>query len=319
MKVLVCFRNGPHSHDYQVQGIFSGFKELLGETNVLDHPSNPFCHLPEITPGSRLPNPAFRDECNLDSDCAYPIVQVDPPFDLIIAGAHAPDESHEAIKNNPGAAIAWIDGSDTSAQNCGPGVNFKRELPIGVAWAHPLPLTYPSIRIPKVEVDRYGVVYYASIHGGVASDRMRIAADLSQIDGARVHTTSDQKLRPSPEAHHRELWSALVGIHWNPVNPLDKINSNTSGYCGNRLWENLAFGTAVVALRPFITIPNPFTDGKNIVYVDSSNQVVVKVKELLSDPKRAQRIGRAGHEHFLKYHCAEARAKYIIEKCGLTL
>ena len=316
MKVAVVFRNGEHSHDYLIQHLFAGFCDLLGEENILDYPRNPYCHLREITPGSRLPDPAARDECNLDSDQAYPVVDVQGPFGLIIGGAHAPTETQEAIKQWPSATVAWIDGSDNACQNAGPGVQFKRELPIGATWAHPLPLTYPEHRIPKVKVERHGVVYYASTHGDIAIDRMRIAYGLRQLPDARVHTTPNQKDRPSTEAHHEALWSALVGVHWNPLVPLDKMNEHSSGWDANRFPESLAFGVAVVALRPFITIPYPFTDGENIVYANTSDEVVSKVKELLDNPERARAIGKAGHKHFLKYHCATARARYIIDLTG---
>lgn len=335
MKVLFCSTARPHGHDYAAGFLFDGFATVC---DTVLWPRTPYLVLPEDPKrsGSRYPDPSTRDACHLDCDQAWPesIVGSDDAvfgdlaagnFDLIV-GTTSAIESYRAARNRNAhdAPCALIDGSDSGQRrdDGAGGVLFKRELPIGATWAHPCPLTYPLRRVVLTDSQpRSGVVYCTSVHGGQAGARCTIAEGLESTEDAFVATDDDRARRPSLEALHERLGRGLVGIHWNPLVPVSSLRQETdSGWDGNRLHENLAFGVAVVSLRPFIQIPEPaFVHGEHLIYVDSPEEAIAEAKWLLSDPWTALDIARKGQLHFMQHHSSVARARYVAKTCGVTL
>ena len=334
MNVVYLMGGGDHDHDYGLAGLFDGLVEVLGYDAVHDLPENPTMHLSSY---------AARDHCGLDSDRCYESRLstsyygnywqlrerlTGAPSDTIIVLGKPDAESRQVIEasdkaNGKRFPIIAVDYSDQVAdrraeyEQCAGrplAAYFKRELPIGADWGYPLPLSYPASRVGTLDFEaKNGLAYYATTHGGGAPGKPRIAiAEAlgamwhgSELIGPGIHLTAGQEkgTRLSPEELHERMRVALVGISWNGAVNVD---------C-NRTWENFAFGLAQVAEYPRIQIPNVPEHGKHCLYAKSPDEVPGYVSVLLDNTAYAREMAKAGHEHFLKWHCSRARAEYLLD------
>lgn len=315
-------------HNYLYDALFHGFVELAeaGLVEVEDYPRAPWLHLRPARQGSWLPDPAARDACGLDCDAALPYTWLTSGGpDLIVGAEHCWDTVHQLVnKYGETSKFVVVDGNDNPTNSRGQATAatrgrllayFKRELPIGAEWAIPLPFTYSETRVPLLDWGtKSGCAYYATSHGSRALSRIRIAEDLKQLPDTDVMLFIAQTKRPSPEQLHEKLARALVGVHWNPFGV-----GTPHGWDANRFWENCAYGLVTVGQYPFIQIPHPFTDGENVVWIDSPEEVGPAAKALLDDRPRALKMAQAAHDHFLKFHSAICRATYLLGKCGFEL
>lgn len=332
MRVLFVTQRGLHGHSYASCAIYSGLRSLQREGFIAEvgcYPSAAsWLHLrphPDF-PDTGLPAEGARDDCQIATDAAWSVPDSlsDRP-DLIIGSTHALRELGEATSWSD-VPIAVIDGDDIALNQAGAANEFlrgksfhyfKRELPAGATWATALPFSYPGTRaLSRVDNPRESaVVYYASDGEKRALSRIEVVDRLRRLCGDRawVGLDDDKRRRPKPERVHDMMSRALVGVHWNPYAPAPPWSH---GWDAIRFWENCAYGLATVGLRPWIEIPHPFTDGENVVWVDSPAAAADAVAELLNDPERAVCIGRAAHAHFMRYHTAEARVLWLMERCG---
>lgn len=326
LRVAFAMPTGTHVHDYSFDYMLDGFKSLeeRGRCLVDMVPCVPHMTLKPRAgfEHTRLPDPAARDACCYDSDQAWAPLIYGGPYDLVVVGAHALADGASIVSQHPNAKVCVIDGTDefrslreAARQALGNRdfTYFKREVPIGSDWGIPLPLTYPARRIPKRVIERAGVCYFATTHENKAVSRMMIADDLLTFGAdAIVFTGPSQQNRPTPDEVHAIMWQSLIGIHWN------SFQIRTHGWDSNRFPESLAYGLALVAQRPFNEMPYPFTHGLDVMWVDDPSEVKSAVGYLLRHPDEARNIGEAGHKHFLRYHCSEARAKYVLTHCGFA-
>lgn len=324
MRVLFVTAENRHGHDFLSDNVAQSFWAMWRRQEIAEFaiwPTAPWLRLDEHPdrPDTGIPAPGARDECQIESDSAMSDVPMglSGPADLIVGSTHAGAELAKAFQHS--ARVALIDGNDRADDLRGSiphHVYFKRELPQGATWAVPIPFTYPARRIPKEPLPRkMRVVYYASDAGKTADARMRIVSELKRTlgDAADCATLDDRSVRPKPEELHHKLWTSMIGVHWNPY----AAQRGEHGWWGNRFVENLAFGVACIAMRPWVEIPHPYTDGENVIWVDRPEDVAVRAAELMDDVERCLRIAKAGHAHFLKYHSAEAVARYVIQRMGL--
>ena len=63
MRILVLVAYNEHPHNYGVDYLIDGFREVCGPENVLEWPEKRCLHLPPGEP---------RDACNIDSDAWWP-------------------------------------------------------------------------------------------------------------------------------------------------------------------------------------------------------------------------------------------------------
>ena len=120
--------------------------------------------------------------------------------------------------------------------------------------------------------------------------------------------TPSQENRLTPEAYHARMAEALIGVSWNGAVNFDS----------NRFAESFAHGLCLVSETPRIQMPHPYENMKHAIFVKHPEQVAPMVRVLLDDPAAAVRIAVTGHQHFLTYHCAAARARYILACLGFT-
>jgi spore maturation protein CgeB len=68
----------------------------------------------------------------------------------------------------------------------------------------------------------------------------------------------------------------------------------------------------LLAERPPIQIPNNFVDDESAVFFDNIAEMEDKLEYYINNPKAARQIAINGHEHYLKYHTATARARTFL-------
>jgi len=83
-----------------------------------------------------------------------------------------------------------------------------------------------------------------------------------------------------------------------------------------RYWEIPYHGALLLSERLPILIPDNFLDGDSAVFFDSPADMLAKIKDLLADQTRLDRIARAGRDLAWSKHTAPARARYVLEKMG---
>ena len=335
MRVLVATSRNPHGHSFLLDHTLVGFHDLLlaGEIDELAlWPDAPWLRLKEDPeqPGSAIPAPGQRDDCQIDSDQALDLPQaLTGPADLVVGSTHAAAELALAAHGHSGARVALLDGDDhdRDQRNAAPHTHyFKRELPLGATWARPFPFTYPERRIPvwaRYNERERRLVYHASDAAGSAGGRLDIVRGCRERLGrmADVGTLDSRTNRLKPEELHERLYDALIGVHWNPYAGAPSNGRWGHGWDGNRFWENCAHGVVNISLRPWIEIPHPFTDGVNVVWVDNPGQVGIRAAELLrpENEEALRKMARASRAHFLRWHSAAERARYVLRECGLRL
>jgi hypothetical protein len=84
-----------------------------------------------------------------------------------------------------------------------------------------------------------------------------------------------------------------------------------------RYWEIPYHGALLASSRPPTLIPDNFVEGQSAVFFDEPKELVVKVRALLADEPRLNRIAAAGKKLCHEKHTAEARARYVLETMGL--
>lgn len=328
MKVLYLNADGPHPHCYGADFLLNGFFRVVGHKNVFDFPEKPSMH---------LPTPWKRDACQIDSDDAFPykrhtLAEALEGVDLVMIAVqpnneHTAQMIHGVCEVVPRSVpIAAYDPSDVvnltrdwyeQAVGRELAAFFKREVPL--TWGPeatqtyiPLPLCYPAARIPDPMPKKHvRVFYHATTHNGGTPGvpRMRIAHRLRELvpeEQLNLRLYPSQEHRPKPEDYHTMMAYSSVGVSWNGAVNWD---------C-NRFWESLAYGLCLVAQRPTIQIPAPFVSGEHLWYCDSPEQVAEVAAEMIREPERASDIALMGHRHFVHYHTAEARVRYVFKHLG---
>lgn len=94
------------------------------------------------------------------------------------------------------------------------------------------------------------------------------------------------------------------------------VNAHGGGEDCMRFWEILASGSACFSQRFNIVMPNPFTDGKDVVFFDTVDEFRTKAYEYLADIPRLADLALSGYRHARDWHSTKARARYLLEAMG---
>jgi hypothetical protein len=321
MKILYVVSDQEHGHDYGADMLFHGLCQTIGFDNVFDWPEKKCLHLGSI---------GERDDCQIDSDQCWPlknhtlehaVSQSDVAVISVGITCHnSPAFRHTAnVFRSCHLPIVAIDQTDDvgnlrhiyeDAAGRHLKAYFKRELPLGSDWGFPMPFSYPATRSPSWFPDKENKVFYWAVAAGMAGVNRRYIAN--QIDGVvppfqrdiRLSSVQSKGDRPPPEEYHDAMSKCTIGVSWN----------GAANWDCNRFWENFAFGLCQVAQRPKIQIPNPPIDGVHVCFVDRMDEVAPAIVSLLNDRVRASRIARDGHDHFMRHHTSESRARYLVDK-----
>jgi len=91
-----------------------------------------------------------------------------------------------------------------------------------------------------------------------------------------------------------------------------------TGYDTWRYWEAPAYGTALLAKKSPILIPNDFIDEESALYFDSFEELKYKINKYILKSNEWKEIAKNGHIHFLKYHTPKERVKELLLKYLLS-
>ena len=81
-----------------------------------------------------------------------------------------------------------------------------------------------------------------------------------------------------------------------------------------RYWDTPYFGSALLAQRVPVFIPNNFEDGKSALFFDTYEELKQKFERYVIMTNEWREIRKEGKRHFTKYHTPEMRVKNLLMK-----
>jgi hypothetical protein len=160
-----------------------------------------------------------------------------------------------------------------------------------------------------------------------APARVMLPEDLPRdIDVSFVARSTQGIRRQCAEALSREGFLVLMDADlpreqfcW--ILNRSKIAVSTSGAAHDtfRYWEIPYHGALLLSQRLPILIPDNFVDGRSAVFFDTPEEMTARIHELLADPDRLAEIAANGRRLSHEKHTAKARARYMLERMGLTV
>ncbi len=296
--------------DYGMDTLYDGLCRVLGPENVVEWPWKPTLH-------GRDKDAAVNYPCWFEYPGAPRSVDDlvrelrEGRFDLIVFAdfvqMNKQDDVLRMLDAAPDVPVVvydpWDDGGATqdAARDYLGGraiaAYFKREMLSCLDYganAYPLPFGYPDMHVPKVLPERRDTdLFWAGKR--LFGTRSLYLDHLNGVLGR----TLDQKL--SQEEYRRAIANARIGLSFFGF-----------GFDTVRYWELAAHGCMILAERPCIRIPFNFVEGESAVFFDDVPELEEKLAYYLAHDEEAERIGRAGREHFLRYHTTSARARQFL-------
>ena len=92
------------------------------------------------------------------------------------------------------------------------------------------------------------------------------------------------------------------------------LSTRGTGYDTWRYWEIPCYGTALLAQRTPINIPNDFVDEESALFFKDFDELKQKFEKYVIKSNEWFEIARNGQKHFFKYHTPKKRAEYILKK-----
>jgi ADP-heptose:LPS heptosyltransferase len=306
--------------DYAQDLLYTGLCKRLGRDSVFDYPWNPKYHIPYWSYPKGLGYLGLKDLGSITRK---------RDFDLFILASSKPDavSRYESVIQSipPSAVTCFLDGGDYPSVAGDLSELFysrfleidrvrpfdlilKREYLIDGVYedrVKPFPLSFASHWISRVGHLRklYDVTFWAvesSTVRSLAFELLRGKFDCD-VNGTSPGQTLRRYTRRGVE-YLNALASSRVTISLRGV-----------GWDTLRFWEATALGVATITQVPRIVIPEPFEDGKHVVYVeDSLESLLDKCSELLSDERRRSKMAYAARAHSHKFHSNLVRADYLL-------
>lgn len=318
-----------HSADYVQDLTYSGLVKKLGVSNVIDVKWNKKFHINYKKYPKNLGHiknsllPSFFN-------------RLSSKYDAVFIGASKVDCFEEYIKIAPNIPknipVIFIDGGDypniaedlteynhpelyEQAQKIRPfDYIFKREYIIGTKHpdnVFPLQISFRLDRLPELPTEKtYDVSFWAVETGGdLRTNVLKLLED--KFDCAENGTKRNQKF---------SKYSRKGSFYLQELKRCNIVlNFRGGGWDTMRYWEVPAVGSLMVSQKPQILIPNDFEDKKHVVHCkDDLSDLVEICQYYLDNPKEAEQIAKAGHEHLKEYHTDIKRAEYILDKAKLT-
>ncbi|NUM56500.1 MAG: glycosyltransferase family 1 protein [Candidatus Hydrogenedentes bacterium] len=290
--------------------LYDGLCQVLGAENVVEYPWKPTLHGQNKEAAVSYPcwfeypgKPRSADEIVGELRAGR--------FDLIVFAdfvqMNKQDDVLRMLDAAPDVPVAvydpWDDGSATQdvAKTYLGGraiaAYFKREMLACLDYgpnAFPLPFGYPDRHVPKtVNGNRATDLFWAGKR--LFGTRSLYLDHLHGVLGRSL----DQKL--SQEEYRRAIAGARIGLSFFGF-----------GFDTVRYWELAAHGCMILAERPLIRIPFNFVEGESAVFFDDLPELEEKLAYYLAHEDEADRIGKAGREHFLNHHTTSARARQFL-------
>ena len=92
------------------------------------------------------------------------------------------------------------------------------------------------------------------------------------------------------------------------------LSTRGTGYDTWRYWEIPCYGTALLAQRTPINIPNDFADEESALFFKDFDELKQKFEKYVIKSNEWLEIAKNGQKHFFKYHTPQKRAEYILSK-----
>lgn len=335
---MILFINDWGTEDLGSQWAYDGLCELLGWEQVIDWPSNRYCHAPQDEepsndshlswPERRFHEWEIRDLLMADR---IDLVIIDSARD--IAHGTAMQLRHWFGRSRLGVVL--LDLEDYRHLTVTRYLEVpeirqhvvligKRELMPDFARVTagipivPVPFSYPATRqyTPARPANAPLVFYHAHDWGWDAdSPRHRLIRVLNRIRAecgflidAGLSEEASRVGRVPVREYRARLRAARCGIALNA----------RGGSDNNRYWETVAAGCVLISDRPRHVIPDNFVDGEEAFFVDEFTMETLRplLQALAADPARAHRVAAAGQAKWLAQHTTAARMRTLLATVG---
>jgi len=282
MRVGVISRGSP---DYLIDIVCDGLIKILGRQNVaLD-----YVHKARWGGQYSILMAGVEQENSFDIHDS----------ELLVASDRSIPAMEEWAKRTGRKKIALVDGEDDPPLRYDPErvtAYFKREYMVGRQYAKkvkPLPFAAIPEDLPKdVPIERN--VFYM----GHPSNPIRV--DIANALKNMGYALPTERIEKAP--YNRLLMSSRVGI-----------SPRGCGWDTYRYWEIPFFGTALLAQRPEIVIPDNFIEGEEALFFGGVQEMISKLTYLIRDPEGTLAMARRGREACLKRHLCTNRARTVLE------
>ena len=296
--------------DYGLDTLYHGLCECLGDDRVVEFPWKPTLHGAPPESHGNYPCCFNHTGKNLELD-ALEGQLAQRAFDVVLFGDMRRQldlgAARRLVKAAAGTPVFLVDQED-SPVDCRRqllgylGIErvrgyFKREMLACVDYgprSFPLPFSYPEERVPAgLGSLREQELFWAG-HRRFGLRRLYLECLEGRLGRSFVRTYE-------PEEYSRVLASSRVALSFFGF-----------GFDTVRYWEAPAHGCTLLAERLPIRVPHNFRDGETAVFFDDLPDLEEKVDFCLAHPAEAERIARAGHEWFRRYHTTKARAGQLL-------
>lgn len=211
-----------------------------------------------------------------------------------------------------------------------PQMYFKREYlkntPIRYPhdlgyWPPILPCPFSAITdtIPKVNEDEK-VYSLFSVHGDTHELRKEVTRRLldMNIPSSYIWINADFFFKKNnPYANDVVTPTRLNYQEYLEHVAKSRIGVSVRGWGRDTLrrWEIPLFNTLLFTHDIGLEIPNDFKDGETAVFFNSDlSDLEDKVRCYMEDEQLCKKIAKAGKEHLYRYHTAEKRVEYMLDK-----
>jgi hypothetical protein len=92
------------------------------------------------------------------------------------------------------------------------------------------------------------------------------------------------------------------------------LSTRGTGYDTWRYWEIPCYGTALLAQRTPINIPNNFVEGESALFFKNFDELKQKFEKYVIKSNEWLEIAKNGQKHFFKYHTCKKRSEYLLKK-----
>ena len=327
----VLFLRDPES-DLGVTFLYYGLNRLLGDDNVIDFPydssyhgcqtwwkrpgeekdydTSPMSWMAEGVGGENL---TFEDVIDRVRTKWFDVIVLSSPRLVAVETLYKIQNELQSIDipvvfvdAQDGSNFDWDIYDDSQAK-----LMFKRELfkscdDVKSATVYPLPFSGPLGGYPDLSgIERTCDVFFSL--GKTWPIREDLYAELSLVKddfNLHLHMTDND-----PQSERLSWYEYIVAMAGSKI----AISARGWGWDTCRYWEIPLTGALMLCDRVAINIPHPFVEDEHIVCYDDAKDCIRKIKELLADDERRERIAAAGKAHALEFHTCKARAQYFVD------
>jgi len=307
--------------DYLQDLCYAGLVEVLGKSNVLDHPRKLNYHLPT----RRYPK-------NMGYQKGFPPISTIANFqpDLVVVGACKADAVERFYQLSPklqtSTPCVWIDGGDrpdiggdlarlgrTDLQerllrDSPFNLIFKREMIETHTYGptvKPFPLGLRSDFLPAPVGDlKYDLLFWAT----PSHDDRRLT--FKMLEGKYDCDQNGSVPYKRPKAFNYRGQQYLKEMSRARIS----LNVRGGGWDTLRFWEALGMGSFMLSQKLPLVLPHPPISGNELVWLNEDlSDLYEKTDYYLAHPEQRAAIAERGKAWVLAHHDQRARAKQLLQ------